>query len=56
MKATKDTDGTPLLFRPEKNAARLNQSAARVGIPEFPELDSTSRWKRIIPASLYVCR
>lgn len=37
MKATKDIDGTPLLFRPEKNAARLNFSADRMGMPGFPE-------------------
>lgn len=37
MKATKHVDGTPMLFRPEKNAARLNKSADRMGMPEFPE-------------------
>lgn len=37
MKATMGTDGTPMLFRPEKNAARLNFSAARMGMPDFPE-------------------
>lgn len=37
MKATLDLNGIPLLFRPEKNAARLNFSARRMGIPEFPE-------------------
>jgi len=37
MKATVDQDGNPLLFRPELNAARLNFSAARMGMPEFPE-------------------
>ena len=37
MKATVDTDGTPMLFRPEKNAARLNFSADRMGMPSFPE-------------------
>ncbi len=37
MKATKNSEGTPLLFRPELNAARLNISAARMGMPEFPE-------------------
>ena len=37
MKATKDIDGTPMLFRPEKNAERLNHSAARMGMPQFPE-------------------
>lgn len=37
MKATKHTNGGSLLFRPELNAARLNQSANRMGMPEFPE-------------------
>ena len=37
MKATKHVNGNALLFRPELNAARLNQSAARMGMPDFPE-------------------
>jgi len=37
MKATIDSDGTPMLFRPKKNAARLNFSANRMGMPDFPE-------------------
>jgi branched-chain amino acid aminotransferase len=37
MKATLDQDGTPMLFRPEENAKRLNFSARRMGMPEFPE-------------------
>lgn len=37
MKATIDVAGTPMLFRPEKNAARLNFSANRMGMPNFPE-------------------
>ncbi|MBN4070306.1 branched-chain amino acid aminotransferase [Olleya sp. AH-315-F22] len=37
MKATIDAEGTPMLFRPEKNAARLNFSADRLGMPSFPE-------------------
>lgn len=37
MKATVDKNGTPLLFRPDKNAKRLNFSAQRMGMPEFPE-------------------
>jgi branched-chain amino acid aminotransferase len=37
MKATIDQDKIPMLFRPEKNAARLNFSARRLGMPEFPE-------------------
>lgn len=37
MKATKDEDNVPMLFRPELNAKRLNFSAARMGMPAFPE-------------------
>ncbi len=37
MKATLGKDGTPLLFRPDKNAKRLNHSADRMGMPFFPE-------------------
>ena len=37
MKATVDAEGTPMLFRPSKNAARLNFSADRMGMPDFPE-------------------
>ena len=37
MKATMDKHGTPQLFRPSKNASRLNFSARRMGMPEFPE-------------------
>ena len=36
MKATVNHDGTPLLFRPVKNATRLNFSARRMGMPELP--------------------
>ncbi|WP_103071523.1 branched-chain amino acid aminotransferase [Aquimarina sediminis] len=37
MKATVGKDNTPLLFRPEENAKRLNHSAARMGMPAVPE-------------------
>jgi branched-chain amino acid aminotransferase len=37
MKATIDANGIPMLFRPKKNAARLNFSANRMGMPDFPE-------------------
>jgi branched-chain amino acid aminotransferase len=37
MKATIDANEIPLLFRPAKNAARLNFSADRMGMPHFPE-------------------
>lgn len=37
MKATKDLNGEPVLFRPEKNAQRLNYSARRMSMAELPE-------------------
>ncbi len=37
MKSTVTSDGDALLFRPEENAKRLNLSAQRMGMPEFPE-------------------
>ncbi|WP_034061601.1 branched-chain amino acid aminotransferase [Lacinutrix jangbogonensis] len=37
MKATVDGEGNPMLFRANKNAARLNASADRMGMPDFPE-------------------
>ncbi|GAO16316.1 hypothetical protein UVI_02017030 [Ustilaginoidea virens] len=35
MKAYKDKDGQIRLFRPDKNMARLNKSAARIALPTF---------------------
>ena len=37
MKATKTLDGRPVLFRPEMHARRLNASAERLCMPDFPE-------------------
>ncbi len=37
MKATKDINGQPVLFRPEMNAQRLNFSARRMCMAELPE-------------------
>ena len=37
MKAYKDPNGSPMLFRPFENAKRLNESADRMGMPDFPE-------------------
>jgi len=37
MKATVDQEGNPMLFRAEKNAIRLNKSADRMGMPNFPK-------------------
>lgn len=37
MKASKSNDGQPLLFRPEMHAKRINRSAQRLMMPDFPE-------------------
>ena len=37
LKAYPAPDGSVLLFRPDKNAARFNSSAARMSIPTIPE-------------------
>ena len=37
MKASKSQDGVPMLFRPEQHIYRLNASARRMCMPEFPE-------------------
>lgn len=36
MKASRMNDGTPCLFRPEMHAKRINASAARMCMPDFP--------------------
>ena len=65
MKAYKNNEGAVRLFRPDKNAARLNRSAARIALPTvdadaFIELLSkfVSMEQRFIPAqkgySLYL--
>ena len=37
MKASKHADGTPLLLRPDEHAKRLNASARRMMMAEYPE-------------------
>lgn len=37
MKASISADGVPQLFRPEMHSQRINRSAARLCMPEFPE-------------------
>ncbi len=37
MKATRDAEGTPLLFQPQEHIYRLNESARRMCMPEFSE-------------------
>jgi len=36
MKASRSKDGTPLLFRPDLHAVRMNSSARRMCMPEIP--------------------
>ena len=48
MKATIDSNGRPLLFRPEKNAERLNFSARRLGMPEFSETLFVEALKQLV--------
>lgn len=48
MKATVGTNNTPLLFRPEENAKRLNHSAARMGMPAVPEELFVEAVKKIV--------
>src|SRR5690625_3249287 len=38
MKASSDSDGNPLSFRPSDHAKRLTRSAARMCMPAFPEV------------------
>ncbi|MFP4089927.1 MAG: branched-chain amino acid aminotransferase [Cyclobacteriaceae bacterium] len=37
MKAYRNAEGRPLIFRPEMNARRFNRSAVRMCMPEIPE-------------------
>ena len=39
MKAYRAADGRAVLFRPEENARRFNESARRMAMPELPEED-----------------
>jgi len=48
MKATIDTNGVPFLFRPKKNAERLNFSARRLGMPEFSETLFVEALKQLV--------
>lgn len=48
LKATLGKDKTPLLFRPDQNAKRLNFSADRMGMPAFPEDLFVEALKRLV--------
>jgi branched-chain amino acid aminotransferase len=41
-------DGTPLLFRPDLNAARMNRSAARLALPQMDESQIVSLIKKFV--------
>ena len=43
MKATVDSDGTPMLFRPAKNAARLSRARYDGGVVDYLEVLDTER-------------
>ncbi len=48
LKATLGKDETPVLFRPDENAKRLNFSADRMGMPSFPEELFVEALKRFV--------
>lgn len=48
MKAYRAADGHVLLFRPEKNAARLRSTHRRMCIPEIPEADFVQAVKALV--------
>ena len=48
LKATLGKDKSPLLFRPDQNAKRLNLSADRMGMPDFPEDLFVEGLKRLV--------
>ncbi|WP_369048484.1 branched-chain amino acid aminotransferase [Tenacibaculum sp. UWU-22] len=48
MKAYKDQKGNTLLFRPLDNCRRLNKSAERLAIPQFPEELFMSGLKKLL--------
>ena len=48
MKAFKDDSGSVWLFRPEQNAKRINTSAERLAIPQFPEALFLDGMKQLI--------
>lgn len=65
MKAFKNQDGTPIFFRPEMHAKRINASAKRLCMPQVPEalfleaihqlVDLDQNWIPANPsASLYI--
>lgn len=50
MKAYRTADGRAVLFRPEENARRFNESARRMAMPELPEEDFLAAVERLVRA------
>lgn len=48
MKAGRDKEGNPVLFRPENNFERLNTSALRMCMPEFSVKDAMEALKTLL--------
>ncbi|MBR1737155.1 MAG: branched-chain amino acid aminotransferase [Firmicutes bacterium] len=48
LKAYRTADGTVQLFRPEKNAARMNKTHERMCIPQIPEEDFVQALKKLV--------
>ena len=48
LKAYKDKNGQVWLFRPEENLNRLNKSAIRLSIPEFPKIFFLEGLKKLL--------
>lgn len=48
MKAYRTGDGRAVLFRPEENARRFNESARRMAMPELPEADFLAAVEKLV--------
>ncbi|WP_113902658.1 MULTISPECIES: branched-chain amino acid aminotransferase [Brevibacterium] len=48
LKAYRHADGSIWTFRPERNAARINRSAARLALPQLPEEDFIGSLKALV--------
>lgn len=48
MKAYRNEDGTVRLFRPDKNMARMNRSAARIALPQFDGKELEELIKKLV--------
>lgn len=48
VKAYKDPEGNPIIFRPQDNYQRFNRSAKRMGMPEVPEDIFVEGMKKLI--------